>query len=575
MPKVRRRSDSTNDLSKVNLNFDVPMVETLIKYMMCESVPSMNQSNLNNLMKQLNLDQYNYSPDIQLRLKLVKLICEAKVENNIHDPNLIITYVHEHNKEIQDISNDIDFRINQLNESECKYVSKAINERLQYMYVFQIKDQMMDLYEKIDQGGFNSYYDIMSQLKILTGQLLMKLRQADASEGLLKSFDFSGQEYAHLMNIIVNKAKRPSSVLMTGIRQLNAILSPGFQSGRLYTILGGTGKFKSGTLLNIADQIRLYNPQIVPFENGMRKTVLFITCENSIEETIARLYDMYTDDEDDIKKHTTEEVIETLRKNGKFNFTDNSGIDIDFKYYANLEINTGDIYGLIQEMTDQGKRPIALVLDYISRINSVADNGGDERIRLSFVAKELKSLAQYFEIPVITAMQLNREGNSIIDAALRENKQDVASFVGASNIGISWSILEESDWACLINPEMQKSSGKLFLTFKRLKIRGKKDPFAFSYFNHPFVNSKNIRLMPDTDLEKPVSIMSLANDLETADEKELDKRANKRPDLYSSNKNDGSILDSIGISSMVSGEVIRDSREILPKENVVNPAIQI
>jgi len=35
-----------------------------------------------------------------------------------------------------------------------------------------------------------------------------------------------------------------------------------------------TGKFKSGLLLNLADQIRRFNPQIQAVENGVRKTIV-------------------------------------------------------------------------------------------------------------------------------------------------------------------------------------------------------------------------------------------------------------------------------------------------------------
>ena len=74
---------------------------------------------------------------------------------------------------------------------------------------------------------------------------------------------------------------------------------------------------------------------------------------------------------------------------------------------------------------DMGKEPIALILDYILKIDSARDNNNDERLRLTYSAKELKSFAQVFDIPVITAMQFNREGNSIIDAATRDEKEGI------------------------------------------------------------------------------------------------------------------------------------------------------
>ena len=124
-----------------------------------------------------------------------------------------------------------------------------------------------------------------------------------------------------------------------------------------------------------------------------------------------------------------------------------------------------------------------------------------------------------------------------MDAAMRDSKQDVARFVGSSSIGNAWDIIEDSDWVCLINLELQKSTQRLFLTFKRLKIRGKKIPMASDYFNHPFTNAKNIRLEPDVNKESTISIMSLANDLESIDEEEEEKKKNTLTNLQQKNRN--------------------------------------
>ena len=234
------------------------------------------------------------------------------------------------------------------------------------------------------------------------------------------------------------------------------------------------------------------------------------------------------------------------------------GIDIYFKYAGNLEINTAQIHQYIKELREKGMQPICVVLDYIKRIDSVHPSYGDERVRMSFVTKELKNIAQLYEIPIITAMQLNREGNSIIDAAMRESKQDVARFVGSSSIGNAWDIIEDSDWVCLINLEMQRSTNQLFLTFKRLKIRGKSSlpaMAAVDYFNHPFANAKNIRLETDVDKEHTVSVISLATDLESIEEKEssFNELPKDRPTLEEIKKNSkGKVLSSLsalGISA--------------------------
>jgi hypothetical protein len=247
--------------------------------------------------------------------------------------------------------------------------------------------------------------------------------------------------------------------------------------------------------------------------------VLFISNENTIEETYTRLLDMYSGVNDDIVRMSTEEAINTLRDRGGYRFNDEMGITIEFRYYRNMEMSTADIYTIINELSDEGYKVIAVVLDYIARVASVS-NAQEERFRLANVAKELKGIATYYSIPVITAQQVNREGNGIIDAAMRDDKADLAKFLGSTAVAESYGLIFEADWVALVNLEKRKSDDKWFLTFNRLKIRGKQDPSAVTYFNHPFADEKRIRLETDVDKPMPLSVVSLASDLENVSQEE-------------------------------------------------------
>ena len=523
---MRRKRSSQLTSGKVKFNFDVQMLNALIHYTQCEYVARTDLFNLYKLFNYTDIESYKQEPPIYDRIETIHSILKSMIELGLTSGDLIKSQLSKDYEKGLEILDNISFSKNKLNTSECKYIRDFVVEKLQYIEIYQKKDKLINLLKKIDdETAYNtSYFQVIQDIKSIMGEILVTLQDNDKNQNLLKEFSFSDVDAANVLATIVNKAKQPAAILQTGIRQLNAILSPGFQSSRLYTILGGSGKFKSGTLLNIADQIRRFNPQIVPYENGMRKCVLFITLENSIEESVERLYDMYSGMDADLRMMSPESVIDTLREEGGLDFRDGGGIDICFRYAGNLEISTADIYGIITDLNNKGFTPICIILDYIKRIESAHPSNGDERVRMSFVAKELKTIAQYYQIPVITAMQLNREGNRIIDSAMSDSKQDVARFVGSSSIGNAWDIIEDSDWVCLINLEMQKSTQRLFLTFKRLKIRGKKIPMASDYFNHPFTNAKNIRLESDVDKDATLSIISLANDLESIDEEEDKKK---------------------------------------------------
>lgn len=74
--------------------------------------------------------------------------------------------------------------------------------------------------------------------------------------------------------------------------------------------------------------------------------------------------------------------------------------------------------------------------------------------------------------------------------------------------------IENSDFVCIVNPEVRKSDEKLFLTFKMLKRRYRSSEIneklrRLEYFNHPFEEGNEIRLLDDIDLPKPLSLESL------------------------------------------------------------------
>ena len=71
----------------------------------------------------------------------------------------------------------------------------------------------------------------------------------------------------------------------------------------------------------------------------------------------------------------------------------------------------------------------------------------------------------------------------------------------------------------IINQEVKADSGDLYLTFKMLKRRYRcSDENSkrrnMDYFNHPFEVGNEIKLIDDVDLDKSLSIESLATQFE-------------------------------------------------------------
>ena len=119
-------------------------------------------------------------------------------------------------------------------------------------------------------------------------------------------------------------------------------------SKRLYTYLAFPGKGKSTILLKSALDIKKYNTGIQTKDPDKRPAVLFLTLENDISETVERIYNM-TVDSDDIRNLTVKQLKKKLKNEGQLVLTDNNNIDIIIKEYKNRELDTNDIYGIIND----------------------------------------------------------------------------------------------------------------------------------------------------------------------------------------------------------------------------------
>jgi hypothetical protein len=277
--------------------------------------------------------------------------------------------------------------------------------------------------------------------------------------------------------------------------------------------MGLPAGFKSGILLKTATDIKKYNKGMPTKHAGKRKTVLIITMENSVEETVERLFNMTVTTED-IRNYTPKQVIKMLKETGELVLKDDEDIDIVIKYYPNRSIDTNDLYTIVEEIEDDNKEVIALILDYIKRIRSANPNK-ELRLELGNIVDEMTVIAKTRNIPVISASQLNREGIKVIETAVESGQADIAKKLGGSNVGESWAMIENADWVCIINREYKATTDMWYLTFKQIKTRAKNP--TLTYFAHPFEKGNGMKLTEDVGLKEPLSIKAISDELATSD----------------------------------------------------------
>lgn len=494
---------------KFPIKFDIAMLNAMIGYIYKETNQITKKAilNMSRLFNKIDDDIYNANTKMYTRIKFIKRSLDGILNGGILNKELLVSYAKNVNddEETQDIISNLD-RYTRLNYDEINYISKCVEDRLKYINVYMYKDKIFDTVEKLDRGDYETLEEINEELVDICKQVVSNHRMLRVMEEN-DSFSLDQETFEDNVSRIMKRLKTETYILRTGLQYQNDILGGGYYGGRLYTYMALPANFKSGILLKAARDIKKYNAGLKT-KSGKQPTVLMITCENDIDETLERLF-LMTSSNVDLTAYSTAEAIRLLKEVGEMTITNENNINIVIRYFNNFAISTADLITMIDDLADEGKEVIALIVDYLKRIRP-EDWSNEEITQLKNVTNELKNIAQNYKIPVITAMQLNREAARAIDQAALSGKSDLIRQAGRANVGSSWTIVENSDFACIINLEEQKSSGQLFLSFSRVKIRYSRN--KRTTFSHPFNLENAMMLLDDVNLDNTLSVDYIGSD---------------------------------------------------------------
>lgn len=505
--------------SKLPIRIDITTLDMTIQFLYKEGALRTRKAltNIDKLFKSLDLTIYT-EKDVELtnRIWIIERTLDGLLREGLVQEEFVKNYC-KLDSECDDykasILDQLTSAKRQINYDESKYLLKQIDERLAFGYTVTLKHIVQELFSLLDESDPRSYRQLQDDLYQIANSII-NIKRRTNSLGADQTFSLQEDVFETVVFDSMKKLNNRNRIFITGIRHLNTFLAPGYMSSRLYTYLAFPGGGKSQILLKTAWDIKKYNGGIECKNPDHRPAVLMITMENSIEETVERIFNMVSSD-DDIRNYSPKQVKKMLKRDG-LTITDKDNIDIIIKYYPNRSIDTNDLYGIIQDLDDEGVEVVALILDYLKRIKP-AEKGQNEKEELKNITNELKDLATYWDIPVISAQQLNRTASAIVDAAIQAKKSDVTKLVGRDGVAGAWEIIENSDVVIIINREKKLGSDEVYMTFKLLKRRYRSSDNddklrELEYFNHPYAKGSTIRLVDDVELEESISLTSLSSE---------------------------------------------------------------
>ena len=479
--------------TKYKVTLDIQTLTMLCKYILQDArlIRMEHLVNIRNLLNMIDKSTYENDPDKIKRINFLYKALDARLENNITDYELILIH----------INGGLDFKVDFLDynnilmdKSNIIYCHKMVENLLKYAFFYNDSDKILELITEFKSCDISKNISLMNRIEQEIDDVKNKFRKTHIEDNINDVyFSLDEDTFNTAVTDTYNMITSPSRRLITGMQGLNQMLGGGFESGRVYMFLGVAGVGKSLTLLNLMNQIKKYNVNINAKDITKTPCIVLLTMENTVVETITRLFDMTIDNSKGMANYELSDVLYRMRNEGGLSVNPGSPIDIVIKYKPNRSISTDYLYTLYDDLLDNGKEPVCFIQDHIKRIKSI-DGSQELRIELGDIVNEFKVFAAEKDIPFITVSHLNRDATKILEESARKGSQDNGRLIGKSNTGESLLMIDNLDCGITLTKDYDKD-GNEYMTFHRIKMRDRGS--IIDYIAQPFLIDNPIRLVED------------------------------------------------------------------------------
>lgn len=463
----------------------------------------------------VNTSIYEEDGDLEIYYRIIRRLNKIIIEEQVRDSELLIDRLINSPKdgdEILDVLERVLEEKSSMNSTTANYIENEIIDRINFINVTPLADKMRLTLSRLENQDYESFSEIVQGIQTDVNSLAKSIMSRASTALSMPDVAFGNVDtLAGAVRKVRNFINDDRRIIKTGIKRLDQFLGGGFQPGRVYLSNGISGGWKSGWLLNVAMWAVQYNDDMVCNDPSRRPCAVYVTQENDIEETMARIFSYIEVIDEKGKAKDEDEILDAMKH---YKLT-NGRWELRIIYRPKNSISTGDLDTLITEIESEGDLEVKIMIhDYVKRIkpNEVS---GDLRIDLGEVANDYSIIAKQRKIPVVSANQLNREAyrtlNEVSKGDHAKTKVDQGKALDPSMISESQMLLENVDVAFGQHREATPD-GQVFLTLKKFKDRGSKSVklAAMDYFAHPFSENNGMRLIEDALLDKSLSIDSIS-----------------------------------------------------------------
>ncbi len=360
---------------------------------------------------------------VKTKFECLKKICDLKLKNEKTDDNILDSI--SFSEKFRPLHDFLDTKITEtVTEQILQDNVRQIRLRKKLNSLFSNYDALSGFLDQLKDGSFESIDDLLGDyegiIKTLYSNMMTENRGVAIEAS--SSLDLVEDDFEPVLELIQQKYSRVNTT-STGYTVLdNEVFNGGFEPSRIYVIGGSSGSGKSTILnnfiINSATRVEdIFEKPLAftPKKNGISKVYIYITLENTIEESLLRTYQP-------MFNKTTKEVLKEIKegvdiKQKILNELQRTNSTIIMKYFKSKSISCLDIMEVLDEaISEYGQETIkGLYVDYLDILKT--DTKYDMyRIELGDITLSLKSLAVDYAIPVIVPTQLNKSAYEIKDS---------------------------------------------------------------------------------------------------------------------------------------------------------------
>lgn len=417
-------------------------------------------------------------------------------ERSINSVSLILESMKDEGED-QEIIDTINQTINNPsinNKNESFHLCSILADYIKYSRVLKVKNSFIKSLDMINDDENTNIKETVDNLFKLSNEINTAYNIANVSS-VSHTFDTNDSEAMEFAVAEAKEARAPDRGIITGIKGLNTLLSPAYLPGCLYVYAGLPGNYKSGILLESHVDTCKFNEHIKSTLDGKIPISMYISMENSMAQTIKRLWAILYPSAD-MSMFSVKEITDMINQS-----LTEKGFRSVLLYYGYREKSTIDLANIIRSYNDDKHQVVAVYFDYIKRIRpgrTDAAATSSEKAELNAIMNELKLMTIQFGIPIVTGHQLNRMAQQAIDNASQNGGFGKSNEVlGRSQVGSAFEVVEVADWLGIMNIETNGDDKFLMVKAAKQRDKDQKDGELFTAIRHPFISPDSFALKQD------------------------------------------------------------------------------